>query len=702
LNITGKVELIECTASVRLFVAGFLVLFSSQLLRAQDNQNQSVDVGETTKPITMPDGGCAYEWEVIDGKEIGFPAASGNSSIPSFTAVNNTKKPITAHIRVKPSSDNGFAYIPNISSSNVTVVNTFTHNIVTHVAVDTRPYGVAVSPDGRYVYIVSTKDVGGHATNGVVSVIETTGNTVVGRYTVGENAAAIAVNPNGKRAYVVNEKTATISVLDLTSFGTIVVSISVKEPYGIGVSPDGSRLYVSSKSGQLYVIDTSDNQIIDQIPVSTHAPPSLVVSPDGAKVYVANQGATYMCVIDVAARTEQKVNVAGMSPFTMAITPEGDKLYVSTSSGITILNTADNSIKKSIPLPITQQRWGISISPNGKQVFLVAQNPDQIEVIDTHTDELEAPIPNDMQGALSVGNFITADVGCRTIPITYTITVNPSPNISDPGSIAASSTHYGIASTAQVINVGGNNLKGPITVTVPAGFEVSKDDITFKDTVMVPTAGDMVGTDVFVRLKATAPVDTYHGNIQLSSMGAGPVNVPIEGTVLTTQLNITADNKTKFFGDPLPTFTVTYTGFVNGDGPSQLVMLPTVTTTAIVSSPVGQYPINVDGASAKNYVITYVPGILEIITGEVSTPNAFTPNGDGINDTWDIKNLNLYAGCTIEVLNRYGQKIYYANGYPAPWNGTLNGHPVPVGTYYYIIKLKPGVKPLTGSVNIIR
>ncbi|WP_345100713.1 gliding motility-associated C-terminal domain-containing protein [Mucilaginibacter panaciglaebae] len=666
-------------------------------MKAQSNQ--TVENGEQTKLITLPGGGCSYKWTVTDNAQIGFPLSNGTGNVQPFTAVNNTNKPITAHISITPLSE-GFAYVANSLSNNVTVINTSTHDVVTNIPVDSQPFGVAVSPDGRRVYVVNSKNETGHAKPGVVSVIDAASNTIVGNYTVGKNAKAIVVNPDGKRAYVANESSNTVSVVDLTD-NTSIPDITVTGPLGIAISVDGSRLYVGSTTAQLYVIDAATNQVLKKIPVQSTYPTAVMVSPDGSKVYVTNNTANYICVIDVATGGAQTVTV-GTAPFALAITPAGDKLYVSNaiSRDVTVVNTASNTVIKNLIIPSSSE--GISVSPNGKQVFVVGQNPNELEVIDTSTDQLGPPIPTNQGAAISIGNFVTAGIGCSTVPITYSITVNPSPNINAPGSIAALSTHYGIASTGQVVNVGGNNLKGPIIATAPAGFEISKDDIIFKDTLMVGTEGDVAQTEVFVRLKATTPVDTYHGNIQLSSPGAEPVNVPVEGAVLTTQLNITADNKTKFFGDPLPTFTVTYTGFVNGDGPSLLTTPPTVTTTAVVSSPVGKYPINVAGAIAKNYAIAYVPGILEIVTGAISTPNAFTPNGDGINDTWDIKNLSLYAGCTVEVLNRYGQQVYYTNGYPSPWNGTFKGQQVPIGTYYYIIKLKSGTKPLTGSINIIR
>ncbi|HEU5164607.1 MAG TPA: PKD domain-containing protein [Chitinophagaceae bacterium] len=83
-------------------------------------------------------------------------------------------------------------------------------------------------------------------------------------------------------------------------------------------------------------------------------------------------------------------------------------------------------------------------------------------------------------------------------------------------------------------------------------------------------------------------------------------------------------------------------------------------------------------------------------------PNIFSPNGDGIHDRWVIKALDTYPGCTVEIFNRYGQQIYYSVGYSNPWDGTINGKPVPVGTYYYIVDPKNGRQKQAGYVDIVR
>jgi gliding motility-associated-like protein len=83
-------------------------------------------------------------------------------------------------------------------------------------------------------------------------------------------------------------------------------------------------------------------------------------------------------------------------------------------------------------------------------------------------------------------------------------------------------------------------------------------------------------------------------------------------------------------------------------------------------------------------------------------PNTFSPNGDGIHDKWEIKYLNTYPGCTVEIYNRYGQLVFRSTGYNIPWDGNFKDKPLPAGTYYYIINPKNGRKQMSGFVDIIR
>jgi gliding motility-associated-like protein len=83
-------------------------------------------------------------------------------------------------------------------------------------------------------------------------------------------------------------------------------------------------------------------------------------------------------------------------------------------------------------------------------------------------------------------------------------------------------------------------------------------------------------------------------------------------------------------------------------------------------------------------------------------PNTFTPNGDGVNDLWNIAALQGYPNCSLTIFTRYGSVIYKSTGYVKAWDGNFNGSALPVGTYYYILDIKNGKKPLSGAVTILR
>jgi len=82
-------------------------------------------------------------------------------------------------------------------------------------------------------------------------------------------------------------------------------------------------------------------------------------------------------------------------------------------------------------------------------------------------------------------------------------------------------------------------------------------------------------------------------------------------------------------------------------------------------------------------------------------PNAFSPNADGINDLWEIGNIELFPNSEVHIFNRWGQIIYYDKPLDAPWNGFYNGKPVPSGTYIYILQTFMGIDDYKGTVTVV-
>jgi gliding motility-associated-like protein len=102
------------------------------------------------------------------------------------------------------------------------------------------------------------------------------------------------------------------------------------------------------------------------------------------------------------------------------------------------------------------------------------------------------------------------------------------------------------------------------------------------------------------------------------------------------------------------------------------------------------------GCKNKGETLITVDRNFEIFDG-------FSPNNDGNNDFWQIKNLALYPNAVVRVFNRWGNLVYESEkGYPDPWDGKYKGNEVPPGAYFYIIDLGGGLKPKSGSLTLVR
>jgi gliding motility-associated-like protein len=165
-------------------------------------------------------------------------------------------------------------------------------------------------------------------------------------------------------------------------------------------------------------------------------------------------------------------------------------------------------------------------------------------------------------------------------------------------------------------------------------------------------------------------------------VNAGPDKEILAGTSVT--LEGTADG----------TYPVTWTPALGltipPSDPLRPIAAPLVTTTYTLSAGSGGC------ASSDQVTVTVRPAI--------RIPNAFTPNGDGRDDTWQIEFIEQFPDNTVNVFNRWGNKIFSAENYSRAneWRGDINGKPAPVGTYYYVVVTKgPLGKSYAGSITIL-
>ncbi len=87
----------------------------------------------------------------------------------------------------------------------------------------------------------------------------------------------------------------------------------------------------------------------------------------------------------------------------------------------------------------------------------------------------------------------------------------------------------------------------------------------------------------------------------------------------------------------------------------------------------------------------------------LNIPNAISPNGDLINDVWNIGLKELYPQMEVKIFNRWGELVWKSEkGYPIPWDGRSNGTMLPMDSYHYLIDLNNGSKPVIGHVTIVK
>jgi gliding motility-associated-like protein len=124
-------------------------------------------------------------------------------------------------------------------------------------------------------------------------------------------------------------------------------------------------------------------------------------------------------------------------------------------------------------------------------------------------------------------------------------------------------------------------------------------------------------------------------------------------------------------------------------------------TQNITTAVSGLYIVTVTDAnecSAKNSVMIHP--VNEVC---LMIPNAISPNGDLINDEWNIGLKELYPEMEVKIFNRWGEQIWKSTrGYGVPWDGRSKGNVLPIDSYHYTIDLHNGSKPIIGHVTIVK
>lgn len=114
----------------------------------------------------------------------------------------------------------------------------------------------------------------------------------------------------------------------------------------------------------------------------------------------------------------------------------------------------------------------------------------------------------------------------------------------------------------------------------------------------------------------------------------------------------------------------------------------------------GSYRVVVTNANGCSIDQSVTVTVIDDYKLEGST--VITPNGDGINDKFIIKNIDYYPNNTLKIFDKAGRVLYTKHTYNNDWDGTINGSPLSEGTYYYILDMGSNLGNFKGFINIIR
>jgi len=255
-------------------------------------------------------------------------------------------------------------YVPVQSADMVVVIDVASNSVIASILVGS-PSGMAMAPDGSFVYVVDTGagvntitkiDV---STDMVVAIIPTGG--------IGDDATDIAITPDGLLAYVINSDTQDLTVIDLTTDTVTIPSIPVGalgvSILRLAITPDGKTAYVTGGIG-LNPVDLTTNTAGAPIAFSGGSSIAVAITPDGSLAY----GVTESILLN-AASTATNMQVAainvGLASFSIAITPDGLRAYLVKDGGtVEVIDVTSQTVIDVLSTGLNSPLFGIVITPD--------------------------------------------------------------------------------------------------------------------------------------------------------------------------------------------------------------------------------------------------------------------------------------------------------------------------------------------------
>jgi YVTN family beta-propeller protein len=266
---------------------------------------------------------------------------TSTNSVIATIPVGNTP----THVAISPNGK--LAYVSNFGSHSVSVISTESKQVLYKFGVISYfPDGLAVSPDGKQLYVASA---GYPYYGGFISIIETNTLVLLNVFKPGGDPEEVRFSPDGKYVYALSTRgighgyICTIDTASQTIVQTGIGSTDFTgQPTGLAISPDGATLYASNPVTFVFAFNAADGSLENKIRIfpnqeSERQVYEPVVTPNGKFLYVPDPYRGTVTMVDTA--TSKVVGSpikVGAFPMYMVVTPDGNYLYVS--------NEADNTV----------------------------------------------------------------------------------------------------------------------------------------------------------------------------------------------------------------------------------------------------------------------------------------------------------------------------------------------------------------------
>ena len=278
--------------------------------------------------------------------------------------------------------DGKYVYVTNHEDNTVSIISTASQEVIKVLSVDVLPGGITVSPEGEFVYV-------GHFDADAFAVISTASQEVVDMFDVAQELGGImAISPDGTTIYVSKFPGAGRIIIISTVTKQAIREIDVKPSIDIATSTDGERLYIVDPiSDELVQLSTASHEVVVRIPLGqdAHDFTQFAVSPDGYLVYVpvdnlvtfvSTKSKEVLGTIEIGSESLGKFSLTGI-----AVSPDGKYVYVANSEedSVVIISTETNSVTDSIT--VGRGPGSIEVSPDGSAIYVANAQDGSVSVI---------------------------------------------------------------------------------------------------------------------------------------------------------------------------------------------------------------------------------------------------------------------------------------------------------------------------------